>query len=166
MVFNCKEYYATHPKALEKRKEYMRNYNKKPEIKKRMQEIQRRFREKNKLRDVQIRAEKYKNDVKYKLSITLRARIGKAIKYNLKAKHTLELIGCSVKELKEYLEKQFKPGMSWVNHSQFGWHIDHKIPCDAFDLSKEEEQCKCFHYTNLQPLWWNENLSKNRSVEV
>jgi len=56
--------------------------------------------------------------------------------------------------------KQFKPGMTWDNYGYYGWHIDHKVPCSNFDLSKPEEQYKCFHYTNLQPLWAEENLIK------
>ncbi len=43
--------------------------------------------------------------------------------------------------------------MNWENYGKFGWHIDHIIPCDSFDLTKEEEQRRCFHYSNLQPLW-------------
>ena len=53
--------------------------------------------------------------------------------------------------------------MTWENHTTHGWHIDHVKPCAVFDLSKPEEQKKCFHYTNLQPLWAKENLSKSGS---
>ena len=70
------------------------------------------------------------------------------------------LIGCSLEELKKHLESQFKPGMSWKNRGRNGWHIDHIKPCASFDLSKSEEQHKCFHYSNLQPLWAKENLRK------
>jgi hypothetical protein len=54
--------------------------------------------------------------------------------------------------------------MSWENHGTYGWHIDHIIPCDAFDFTKIEEQKKCFHYTNLQPLWREDNLKKSNKI--
>ena len=48
--------------------------------------------------------------------------------------------------------------MSWGNYGK--WHVDHIRPCASFNLVNEEEQKKCFHYTNLQPLWAKDNLSK------
>ena len=54
--------------------------------------------------------------------------------------------------------------MTWENHGK--WHVDHIKPCCTFDFSKEEEQKKCFHYTNLQPLWAEENLVKAGKVEL
>jgi hypothetical protein len=68
------------------------------------------------------------------------------------------LLGCSVSFLKGFLEAKFTEGMTWQNHGE--WHIDHIKPCASFNLLDEEEQKKCFHYTNLQPLWAAENLSK------
>ena len=67
-------------------------------------------------------------------------------------------------QLKQYLENQFKPGMTWQNHTVTGWHIDHIMPCSIFDLSKPEKQKACFHYTNLQPLWYYENIRKSNKV--
>ena len=72
-----------------------------------------------------------------------------------------ELIGCEPSELREHIEQQFQPGMTWDNHSIDGWHIDHILPCSSFDLTDKEQQKKCFHYTNLQPLWAKDNLSKS-----
>jgi hypothetical protein len=101
-----------------------------------------------------------KNDIIFKLSGDIRTRINEALKENLKSKRTLDLLGCSVEFLKKHLESQFKPGMTWDNHTIHGWHIDHIKPCTKFDLNKVEEQKKCFHYSNLQPLWAKENLYK------
>lgn len=56
--------------------------------------------------------------------------------------------------------------MSWENRGNFGWHVDHIKPCASFDLTKPEEQAKCFHYTNLQPLWARENIAKGDKYEI
>jgi hypothetical protein len=105
-----------------------------------------------------------KNDKTSYLGKILRLRIWKAIKdnYSEKAFNTIDLLGCSIKEAKEHIGKQFKEGMTWKNHGE--WHIDHIIPCASFDLTDPEQQKKCFHYTNLQPLWANENLSKGAKI--
>jgi len=77
-----------------------------------------------------------------------------------KLSDTFDLVGCSIEKLKSHLEAQFTEGMSWKNYGKDGWHIDHIKPCASFNLNKLSEQKKCFHYTNLQPLWWEDNLSK------
>jgi plasmid maintenance system antidote protein VapI len=99
-------------------------------------------------------------DPEFKLLKTLRSRLACAIKRQNSSKNntTIELLGCSVSFLKGYLAAKFKEGMTWENHGE--WHIDHIKPCASFNLLDEEEQKKCFHYTNLQPLWASENLSK------
>jgi hypothetical protein len=55
--------------------------------------------------------------------------------------------------------------MNWNKFNKGEIHIDHIIPCSSFDLTKSEEQRKCFHYTNTQPLWAKENLSKGAKLE-
>ena len=97
-----------------------------------------------------------------KVKLHLRGRIWEVLKRNTKSATTMELTGCSTKELKQQLEKQFQVGMTWQNYGQ--WHIDHIKPCASFDLSKPGEQKKCFHYTNLQPLWARDNLSKGVKI--
>lgn len=61
-----------------------------------------------------------------------------------------------------HLESLFKPGMSWENHGE--WHIDHILPLASFDLTDEQQAAKACHYTNLQPLWASENMSKGARV--
>ena len=92
----------------------------------------------------------------------LRNRMYSAMK-GCKRLHLHELLVCSLKELREHLEAQFKPGMSWNNYGP-NWHIDHIVPCASFDLSSPDQQRRCFHYTNLQPLWAAENISKNDRI--
>jgi hypothetical protein len=124
------------------------------------------YRNKNKDKINERSRKRYQNDFNYKISNILRKRLSAVlkIKNTPKIKKTLELLGCSIQEFKNYLEKQFKEGMTWENRGLYGWHIDHIIPCASFDLSDPEQQKKCFHYTNLQPLWWNENLSKGSKI--
>jgi len=105
-----------------------------------------------------------KTNIGFKLTKNLRDRIYIALKKNIKSKKTLELLGCSVEDLKKHLQEQFTDGMTWQNHGLHGWHIDHIKPCASFDLSKEEEQSKCFHYTNLQPLWAEDNWNKGSKI--
>jgi hypothetical protein len=88
----------------------------------------------------------------------MRKRVYSALKHASKALHTMEYVGCSAVFLREHIENQFTEGMTWENQGK--WHIDHIRPCASFDLSKEEERHKCFHYTNLQPLWAHDNLVK------
>jgi hypothetical protein len=102
------------------------------------------------------------SNINNKIAHNLRSRIGVALKRNVKSKKTVELLGCTIKEFWKYLENTFKPGMNKTNYGE--WHIDHIKPCISFDLSKPEEQAKCFHYTNLQPLWAHENLSKGSKI--
>lgn len=102
---------------------------------------------------------KYKTDIQYRIKSSVQARIRQALKNMWKSARTVELLGCSIQQLKEYLENQFDEKMTWENHGTY-WHIDHRKPCSWFDLSKPEQQLACFHYTNLQPLSAIENVRK------
>ncbi len=98
-----------------------------------------------------------------RLACNLRVRIRKALIYGDKSSSMLNLLGCTLIELRVHLEQKFARGMTWDNYGQFGWHMDHIKCCASFDLTDPEQQKKCFHYTNLQPLWWKDNLSKGSS---
>ena len=90
-------------------------------------------------------------DPSFKLRNKTRSIIWYAIKKNKKHSRVIELIGCSVTELKEHLESKFKDDMTWENYGK--WYVDHVIPLNVFDLSNPEEVKRACHYTNLQPLW-------------
>ncbi|MFA5234158.1 MAG: hypothetical protein WC390_07145 [Sulfurimonas sp.] len=98
---------------------------------------------------------------------SLRSRIRLSLKGKTKSKYTLELIGCSIEFLKQWLENKFIEGMNWNNYG-FGknkWNIDHIKPCSKFDLTDIEQQKQCFHYSNLQQLWHIDNLKKNNKYD-
>lgn len=110
--------------------------------------------------------ERRRIDLNYKILCALRIRICMTIAKGYKSAKTLELLGCSVDFFKKYLESKFEGGISWSNYGLYGWHLDHVVPCSSFDLTQPEEQRRCFHYTNLQPLWAKKNLSKgSKSLE-
>lgn len=109
---------------------------------------------------------KRRTDPQYNVGNRLRSRIWHAITggNGKKALKTESLIGCTVAEVRAHIERQFKDGMNWERFMAGEIHIDHIRPCSSFDLSDPEQQLRCFHYTNLQPLWWRDNLSKSDNL--
>jgi hypothetical protein len=105
-----------------------------------------------------------KNDCLYKLTENMRGRVKDYLKIKniTKNNKTFEIIGCSPEYLKEYLEQKFTEGMSWDNYGLFGWHIDHITPLSS--INTEEDLYKLCHYTNLQPLWAKDNMTKGNKI--
>lgn len=89
---------------------------------------------------------------KRKLETKLRSWVKEAIKKELINSKSISILGCSIQECRQYIESQFLPEMNWSNYGKI-WEIDHIVGCCNFDLFKLEEQQKCFHYTNLRPLF-------------
>jgi len=143
------EYYEKHREKLLK---YWRERRQRPEVKARD----------NATKKISIK-KRYARDPNAKLASLIRGRIQKALISFYKSSSSIELLGCSINECRKYLESKFLKGMSWKNTGE--WHIDHIVPISSFDLNKPEEQAKCFHYTNLQPLWAIDNLKKGAKYE-
>lgn len=101
---------------------------------------------------------RFKNDLIYRLKMRLRSRLIKAIKKG-RAGSAVRDLGCTVAELKEWLEAQFVPGMTWDNYGPV-WHIDHVKPLAGFDLTDAAQFLEACHYTNLQPLFAADNQRK------
>ena len=99
-------------------------------------------------------------DINYRIQKLLRDRISKAIKRGCKRGSAVRDLGCSIEEFKKYIESKFQVGMNWKNHGQYGWHLDHIKPLSAFDLTDRKQLLEAVHYTNIQPLWAWDNLSK------
>ena len=114
-------------------------------------------------KNMEYERKRLQTDMNWVLKKRLRNRLRQALKGISKSKSTMELLGVPHMDfLKTWIECKFKEGMTWENRHL--WHIDHIKPCSSFDLTKAEEQAKCFHYTNLQPLWASENLSKGNRI--
>jgi hypothetical protein len=107
---------------------------------------------------------KLKTDIQHKLSHNLRSRLCCAINNNQKAGSAVRDLGCTIDELKSYLESKFLTGMSWDNWTTDGWHIDHIKPLASFDLTDRKQFLEACHYTNLQPLWATDNLTKSDKI--
>jgi hypothetical protein len=145
LQYNYKYYESNSEKLIDYQKQYRQHYKDKV----------RKTRNKN--------HHKNKSNPLYRIKRALRSRVSAALKNKaVKAYRTVELVGCSVKDLMEFLEKKFLPGMNWENYGE--WHIDHIVPCSSFDLSKSEQQKICFNYSNLQPLWAADNIRKSDSI--
>ena len=148
-------------------REQQKGYNlKNPEIKK---ERDKKYRLKNKESYKKWRLEnkehirnhernRYQTDVNFKLRKICRNRIRKALKGATKSAATMELIGCTIDELRRHMESKFEPWMNWENHGL--WDVEHIKAMSKFDLTDPEQQRACCHWSNLQPMEHIENLKK------
>lgn len=107
---------------------------------------------------------RYAKDLQYRLRVILRSRLNDSLKKKTKVGSFVRDLGCTIPELISYLEEKFQNGMAWENHSISGWHIDHKIPLDFYDLTNRQQFLQACHYTNLQPMWAEENIRKHNKI--
>ena len=135
-------------------KEWYTKYIKDPKVK-----------ERKRIYNATYEARRKKEDLNYRLMAVLRQRVTSAIKKNLKGGSAVRDLGCSISDFKEYIAKQFEPGMSWENWGKYTWHLDHKKPLASFDLTNREQFLQACHYTNYQPLWAEENYRKNAKLD-
>jgi len=114
-------------------------------------------------------AREYRKNPDYRLASNLSRRMRDALKYNKKNCSTVEYLGCTIEEFKIYAAKLFTEGMTWELYNQGKIEMDHILPCCSFDLSVEENRHKCFHYSNLRPLWTKDNrhkISQDRKMSI
>jgi hypothetical protein len=125
-----------------------------------------RLKNKDRIRSTYNKWRKHRREIdsNFKLRENIRNRIRIALMKGVKVLHSFDLVGCSIIELRNYLESKFTDGMSWANYGE--WEIDHIIPCSSFNLVNLNEQKKCFHFTNMQPLWKTDNRRKSNSTDI
>ena len=149
--------YRKHYRSTELSKQQEKGYAKKPKAILKKKAFIKKWNENNPNYYNDYVRERRKTDVEFRLTRNLRCRFYHAI--NNKTKSVIELLGCTVSEYKQHLEKQFLPEMNWGNHGEI-WEIDHIKPCISFNLLEESEQLKCFHYLNTQPLFKTSEIAK------
>ena len=125
----------------------------------------RKYRRANRSKNNARYNKRMKDDIVFKLGVLLRHRLASAIRHNIKTGSAIDELGCSVEYLKTYLEVMFYDRsdgtvMEWALHGQRGWHIDHIKPLASFDLEDPEQHMAACHYSNLQPLWAEDNYEK------
>jgi hypothetical protein len=109
------------------------------------------------------RRNKMSNDDLYRFSVITRCLISNSIRRRgfTKRSKSWVILGCTWKEFHLHIERQFQPGMTWENRSL--WHIDHRIPLATAE--SEHDIIRLNHFTNLQPLWAEDNLRKGAKLE-
>lgn len=103
---------------------------------------------------------RYHSQVEFKIASLVRSRFRLALKGNAKKGSAIVLLGCTIEHFKTYISSKFQEGMNWNNWGIHGWHLDHIQPLCSIDVKNTEELKKVCHYTNFQPLWAKENLTK------
>lgn len=121
---------------------------------------------KEKIREYSKTYEKVRGSIDpiYKFSRSIRSLIGGSFrrKNSIKPIKTEQILGCSIEEFKNYILSKCPEGVTLENFNRYGYHIDHIVPLAS--ANSEEEVLKLCHYTNLQPLWCKDNLTKSDKI--
>jgi hypothetical protein len=123
------------------------------------------YRQKNKDRLNKQEVQRRQQDPMVRLKHNIRTRVQEMFKKQgyTKNSRTHEILGAEWDVVKQHIEALFWPGMAWDNLGNLGWHLDHIIPLAS--AATEEELVKLNHYTNLQPLWWDDNYNKSDRLD-
>jgi len=180
--YNRKQYLKNREKRLEQQKiNYQNNkekikkesldyyYNNKEKRLKQIKDNRKKYPEKENARRRKYSKKRRKSDINYKIKCNLRGRLHKFIKGKIKAGSAVRDLGCSIEEFKQYIEKKFYPHpvtgemMTWSNYGT-KWEFDHIYPLSMADLTDKIQFLWVCHYTNIQPLWKEENLKKSNKI--
>jgi len=147
------EYYHKSEKRRKWHKKYMRRY--------------RKINKKKLLRQgKEYHNKRIKEDIQYKLLNNLRKRLSAVIRNKWKSGSAIKDLGCSVEDLKWWLEFWWEDGMNWDNYGKKKgqWSIDHIKPLSKFDLTDRNQLLEVCNYRNLQPLWHIDNMRKGNKI--
>lgn len=143
-------------KINQRHKQYRNNHKEK------IDEYQKQYRLNHKKESYLRHKNRILTDINYRLVYNLRARFHKALKGNFKNGSAVADLGCGIGEFKQYIFNKFTEGMSWNNYGE--WHMDHIVPLSSFNLQDSTQLLKALNYTNYQPLWAKDNLTKHAKL--
>lgn len=110
------------------------------------------------------RKEGHRHDPCFRIIQVLRSRLRKVAQRGRGyGGNSLAWLGCTPLELRAHIERRWRKRMTWANFGR-AWHIDHILPCASFDMTQEDQRKRCFHYTNLRPLWARANHRKGSAI--
>jgi len=157
-----KEYRLKHKEHRSKQKKeyYLKNIEHYKEYRLKNKEYQKEWSFKNRKSINDYTRNKYRTNINFKLRRICRARIRQALKGINKSASTMELIGCTIDELRSHLESLFEPWMTWENQGLGGWDVEHIKAMDKFDLTYPRQQQECCNWSNLQPMEHIANIKK------
>lgn len=152
-VYRAEYYQKNRDKVLKKTAEYVRKNADK------VHKRQAKWRRKN-ADELRKRKAEYSSKIEVKIVNRQRSRLKTIVESTSVRRH--EMTGCTPLQLRQHIESQFVKGMTWENQGR--WHIDHIMPCSAFDLTKPDQVKVCFNWQNLRPIWAKKNLSKGKKI--
>jgi len=153
-------------KSREKRSEYDKIYNKNNKLKR--SEYHKKYRKDNR-EERNKNFNKYQNkrkkeDLVFSLKCNIRSLINNSFKRGnnkfKKDEKTEKILGCSIIFFISYISLKFKNSMTIENHGE--WHLDHIVPLAT--AKTEDDVIRLNHYTNFQPLWAKDNMSKSNKI--
>ena len=141
---------------------YKEQYYRRPDVKARVLEKSRIEKSTREWKDNfnARRRERYAEDPEFFCAVQCRGFVVRTARKakTKKSDNTITSLGYKPSQLRQRLECQFKPGMSWKNHGD--WHIDHKKPIWAFIQQGIKDPKIINALCNLQPMWGEENQLK------
>lgn len=167
---------ANDPEHREKLNAYQREYNSRPEVKskKKIKDAERYLKKKNESKDDVWRRrdyhreymrEKLASDPQFRLNQSFSSAVRRSLASGKGGRNWPSLVGYTVDDLREHIEKLFLPGMTWENYGD--WHIDHKIPLSAhnFETPDDIDFKRAWGLSNLQPMWAADNIRKGAKLD-
>jgi len=172
-----KQYYQKNPEYNKEKSAQWRQKN--PEkVKKGREQWRQKNPEKKKEQDARWRLKnphygtnRCKTDIQFKIACNVRSRVRASVRNGSKAGSAVRDLGCSIEEFKQYIEKQFYDHpitgekMTWENYGSL-WQLDHIYPLSLADLTDRVQFLWVCHYTNIQPMWTEENLKKGNKIII